>query len=187
MSGGAHTLHETIRNKISGTQKAIYLLDIQVPSAAHPHCIIGDAHRLPIKAHTFDTVVAGELVEHLRKPWLFFEECARILRSEGNLILTTPNLTFYRNLLFGANTGGSHVMVMTFDQLDLLLCSAGFEIVEVMFQPYTMEASPGVRKLFRYLFWLRRLIHYVLPKRFQEQIILLAKNRGNISNQHYKL
>lgn len=39
----------------------------------------------------FDTIVAGELIEHLGNPGLFLDRARRHLREDGALILTTPN------------------------------------------------------------------------------------------------
>jgi 2-polyprenyl-3-methyl-5-hydroxy-6-metoxy-1,4-benzoquinol methylase len=40
---------------------------------------------------TFDTVVAGELIEHLSNPGKFLDRCHEHLRTDGSLIITTPN------------------------------------------------------------------------------------------------
>lgn len=55
--------------------------------------IIADAHSLPFKNESFDTIIAGELIEHLVNPQRFLNETKRILDSKGRLILTTPNPT----------------------------------------------------------------------------------------------
>ena len=41
---------------------------------------------------SFDCVVAIEVIEHLENPRLFVREACRLLRAEGKLILSTPNL-----------------------------------------------------------------------------------------------
>jgi 2-polyprenyl-3-methyl-5-hydroxy-6-metoxy-1,4-benzoquinol methylase len=40
---------------------------------------------------TFDVIVAGEIIEHLKNPGLFLEGAAKHLKPGGILILTTPN------------------------------------------------------------------------------------------------
>jgi len=39
----------------------------------------------------FDTIVAGELIEHLANPGLFLKQARKHLRDGGNIVLTTPN------------------------------------------------------------------------------------------------
>jgi 2-polyprenyl-3-methyl-5-hydroxy-6-metoxy-1,4-benzoquinol methylase len=43
---------------------------------------------------TFDTIVAGELIEHLEDPGMFLRNMRRHLTSDGELLLTTPNVFF---------------------------------------------------------------------------------------------
>lgn len=38
----------------------------------------------------FDTIVAGELIEHLSNPGLFLDQARKHLKPDGRLILTTP-------------------------------------------------------------------------------------------------
>jgi 2-polyprenyl-3-methyl-5-hydroxy-6-metoxy-1,4-benzoquinol methylase len=45
-----------------------------------------------------DTIIAGELIEHLENPLGFLNECHRILKPGGVLIITTPNFSGTRYL-----------------------------------------------------------------------------------------
>ena len=49
---------------------------------------------LPFEDDSFDVVVAGELLEHMREPGAVVAEALRILRPEGRLVGSVPN--FYR-------------------------------------------------------------------------------------------
>lgn len=54
---------------------------------------------------TFDTIVAGELIEHLSNPGLFLDRARSHLDSDGRLIITTPYVftilyMLYANLKF---------------------------------------------------------------------------------------
>lgn len=50
----------------------------------------GDCCSMPFGRGTFDVIVAAALVEHLSNPLLFFQECNRVLKPEGLLMLTCP-------------------------------------------------------------------------------------------------
>lgn len=51
-----------------------------------------------------DIIVGAEIIEHIRNTDLFISELARISKGDGDIIITTPNLSSYFNrflLLFG--------------------------------------------------------------------------------------
>jgi len=65
-----------------------------------------DAQRLDELDESFDTIVAGELIEHLENPGLFLEACRRRLTEAGRLVLTTPNAFGPLYWLTYASSGG---------------------------------------------------------------------------------
>lgn len=52
---------------------------------------------LPFDDEQFDCVVFGELIEHLVDPDAALQEVSRILKRQGHLVLTTPNLASWFN------------------------------------------------------------------------------------------
>lgn len=60
--------------------------------------------KFPFESHFFDVVFAGEVIEHTTNDDVFLSEIYRVLKPEGILILTTPNLVSLGNrilMLFG--------------------------------------------------------------------------------------
>lgn len=53
--------------------------------------IVADAHCLPFRDSCFDTIFAGEVIEHLENPKLFISGAKRSIKDNGLFILTTPN------------------------------------------------------------------------------------------------
>ena len=56
--------------------------------------LVGDveAMDLPYDPASFDVVLCGDLVEHLRDPETFLARVRPLLRPDGRLVLTTPNV-----------------------------------------------------------------------------------------------
>lgn len=46
---------------------------------------------LPFPSGSFDTVITFQVIEHIRRDSFFVEEVARVLKPDGQLIISTPN------------------------------------------------------------------------------------------------
>jgi methionine biosynthesis protein MetW len=99
---------------------------------------------LPFESGAFDFVNAGEVVEQLYDTKLFFEECHRVLRPEGILIFTAPNLNSLGNRLKVVAGGypsmvgaypedhyGEHIRVFNLRKIRELCTETGFAIEDV--------------------------------------------------------
>jgi 2-polyprenyl-3-methyl-5-hydroxy-6-metoxy-1,4-benzoquinol methylase len=102
---------------------------------------IGDISKgIPLTAGIFDLVFAGEIIEHLYYTEKFLKEIYRVLKKDGQLVMTTPNVTSLGRrvmLLFGKNpylettsdeTTAGHVRYFTKDSLKTLLSHCGFRV-----------------------------------------------------------
>jgi 2-polyprenyl-3-methyl-5-hydroxy-6-metoxy-1,4-benzoquinol methylase len=74
-----------------------YVTSVELPTIATlaqrsgvPSVVAGDAEQLAFASKSFDVVLASEVVEHLWKPQNFLDEAHRVLRSDGYLIIETP-------------------------------------------------------------------------------------------------
>ena len=56
--------------------------------------VTGDVAHPSFREGFFDTVLAGELIEHLENHLKFLRDCRRLLRLGGRLIVSTPNPYF---------------------------------------------------------------------------------------------
>lgn len=57
-----------------------------------------DVVSLPYPDASFDAVVSLQVIEHVAQPGAFLQECGRVLRPGGTIVLSTPNrLTFSRD------------------------------------------------------------------------------------------
>jgi ubiquinone/menaquinone biosynthesis C-methylase UbiE len=50
-----------------------------------------DGMNIPLPDESVDLLYSGESIEHTRFPWLFLSEAYRVLKPNGQIIVTTPN------------------------------------------------------------------------------------------------
>lgn len=98
---------------------------------------------IPFEDDYFDVVFAGEIIEHMMDTDYFIRECYRVLRKEGSLVLTTPNLASFLNrclLLIGkypykvayCNIGAGHIRYYTYSVLESQLQKHNFKVVKAV-------------------------------------------------------
>jgi 2-polyprenyl-3-methyl-5-hydroxy-6-metoxy-1,4-benzoquinol methylase len=93
-----------------------------------------DAQYLPFPDCCFDTIVCSEVIEHLNKPEKILKEFERTLRPNGELVITTPNVSVRWAFLEAVWTRIRRKMLetnhkcLTRKRLRFLLDSTGFSI-----------------------------------------------------------
>lgn len=71
-----------------------------------------EGHQLPFPDSTFDVVILDEVIEHLVDTDSIMDEIHRVLRGDGQLLISTPNLASWFNrisLLLGVQPAFSEV------------------------------------------------------------------------------
>jgi SAM-dependent methyltransferase len=108
-------------------------------------------HALPFAAESFDAVVSTEVLEHLENPHHAVREFSRILRPQGTLVVTTPNILHVYSRMhflllgtcdyFDTLSGSSetafhgnkgHINPVGFPELRYALEQTGLEVHEVV-------------------------------------------------------
>lgn len=104
--------------------------------------------RFPLEDQSFDYISCIEGVEHLENHFGFVRECYRVLRPQGRLVLTTPNILNIASRLkyllsgfyslcprpineFSAVPVFDHINPLTYYQLRYMLHTNGFRITRI--------------------------------------------------------
>ena len=138
-----------------------------------------DAQAIPAEGEAFDSIVAGELIEHLEDPGAFLRGAARRLKPEGRLVLSTPQpfspVHFVQYLANPAIANEEHTCYFDLQTLGQLLQRCGFEIVEVRFVNDVRPEEGNWRM--QLLCRLGLIGTSLLPARFRTTVVVAARLR----------
>lgn len=70
-------------------------LDIERKSPALDY--LGDAHHLPFKDNSFETVFCSQVLEHVVSPKQVLKEIYRVLKPDGQAIISAPHIGYLHN------------------------------------------------------------------------------------------
>lgn len=139
--------------------------------------IVGDLNTPEIwkrigKHKPYDVVFASSVVEHLADPWRTLDRIYDVLRPEGELVLTIPNIAFWRSrlrLLLGkweyedyGIFDRTHTKFFTVFSMRNALKDAGFQVIEEKYDP-----AGGAK-------WFTPLLR-LFPNAYAHQVAFLAK------------
>jgi len=80
---------------------------------------------------SFDVILASHLIEHLNNPSSFLAEVNRVLKKNGHVFITTPNISGFQARLFGGRWRSAifdHLYLFSVRTLKKLLKNAGFKV-----------------------------------------------------------
>ena len=138
---------------------------------------VGDAERLSYHAK-FDTIILGEILEHLGNPGACLEGCRQALKPGGRIIISTPNifsamltLMYLKN--FDQAFNREHVLWFCPQTLRALVERCGFQVASFSFvddlAPDVVHDTPY--RLFTYL-WLG--IRWLFPRRYRNTMVVVC-------------
>lgn len=107
---------------------------------------IGDAHKLPFSAGSFDLVVCYETIEHVVSPPKMLKEIQRVLAKNGKAIVAMDSGSpLFRVIWFvwektkGRVWQRAHLHPFKHKELEELIKESGFKIVKKKFSHFGME------------------------------------------------
>ena len=173
----------------------------------------GDVTDIKFPDKYFDMVYLGETIEHVYDITKCFKEVKRVLKPDGYLAITTPNLAAWHNrllLLFGKCPINYHPSPITYSKSDEnnLKATHGKHLRDVPLHHYHIRLFT-IDRLFDYLelmgfkiikhdiinfttpdrrfLFIRRLLNYILPMNFKEGIVVIVKIMDSITNSKERL
>lgn len=118
----------------------------------------GWVERIQEKGYTsFDTILFGDVLEHTRNPDLILREAASLLKHNGNIIVSIPNVAYWRvrlGLLLGkwdyqdeGILDRTHLRFFTRSTIRELIETAGYQVIDqdvagYRLPPWLLRAFP---------------------------------------------
>ncbi|MCX6802057.1 MAG: class I SAM-dependent methyltransferase [Candidatus Diapherotrites archaeon] len=165
-------LHEGIAEKAG--KKNVIGIDIVV-EGFEPNIAKASAEKMPFRKECFDSIIAGEIIEHLKGPGAFVKECSRVLKKGGLLALSTPNKKSWVNRLFHSYEAPLHFSLFSLGELEALLEKNSFRVVSVKMFPYTAESSEGSQH--KWFMPFRKAVHFLMPDSLRENMCIIAEKQ----------
>lgn len=147
----------------------------------HEDFLVGDMTKtLAINDNSCDAVVCIDGIEHISNQFGFVREISRILKHQGEFVISTPNISSLRSRWKWLNTGHHHkcnspldennpsplhhIGMISFPEIRYLLHTNGFSVVEIKtnrYKPITWVYSLLLPFVFISTFW----VYYRTGKR----------------------
>lgn len=138
----------TLRLKNNGYSNVLAIDIKNIMHFDHENFKIGDmTQALPIEDNSTDALVCIDGIEHISKQFNFVKEVHRILKKDGELIISTPNISSLRSRWKWFTTGHHHkcgapldennpnplhhIGMISFPEIRYMLHANGFQIHEV--------------------------------------------------------
>ena len=131
------------------------------------HFLSGDGRNSTLKSNYYNIILSQEVIEHIIPPETYIKECSRILKSDGYLILTTPNKYYFDRVKGGNYSKQPIENLFTIDEIIKLLESE-FSIIKVTtiifakgnYGIYKILHNRFIFRFFLFLIYLKLINHY---------------------------
>ena len=127
----------------------------------------------------FDVIFASELIEHLSNPGMFLDCCAKHIKSDGRLILTTPNAFSLFTILdkfvkHEPSVNSDHTVYFNRTVLEKLLQKNGWYVEDVGYYDSFSGNAGWKREVVRMLY---HFVNLFSPK-FMDTLVVVAKKNS---------
>lgn len=142
-------------HEVIGVEESVSGIELARKNYHNCTFIQGSIYDFPYEevGNSFDLVVSAEVIEHLFSPRELPRVAKKILKPNGNLIITTPYHGYLKNLAlalsgrmdkhFTALWDGGHIKFFSVDSLQRLLTEEGYKNIQFKFgggSPYLWKS-----------------------------------------------
>ena len=172
-------LHRALRDRfddvwgIDLNAEAVHALDL-------PNTFVGDAQAIDLD-ESFDSVVAGEVIEHLEDPGRFLASAAEHLAPGGRIVLSTPQPFALLNIAYAWKnypktcSNPEHTLWMCPQTIQVLAERMGLRITHWEL----VESTRKVHDNPRYHWFVRTISALPLPERMKANCIIAVVEPGS--------
>lgn len=142
--------------------------------------VSGDVYSLPFENDSYETLIASEILEHLKEPYTALTEFHRVLKTKGRLILTVPNglnpIQFFKALRDKPHQEAEgHYFIYTPYCLQVMLKKSGFTVEQKHGVGF---AFPGSSKLpVKVQLWISGVFSRWFPSLATNLVVVARKKR----------
>lgn len=94
----------------------------------------GQLEELGLDANSYDAILMSHVIEHVHEGGRLLEECHRLLKESGRIVVITPNVAGYGHQRFGRNWRAldppRHLFLYSLETLTNLMRRVGFSDIE---------------------------------------------------------
>lgn len=150
----------------------------------------GDLQNAPVRLKSFDVIVMWDVIEHVPAPRETIRYCLELLRTNGALVLKTPDAralspsplspmrAMYRHFVYPANTA-EHVFHFTPESLSLMIRGLDIESYDISVGAergdWCERVVPGHNSFVRCLRWL--IMKYAYAQRWPYEFVVTVIKR----------
>lgn len=141
--------------------------------------VVGDSFHLPFADESFDCVIASEIIEHVVDPALFIKELFRVVKKDGELIVTTPykeKIQYYL-CIHCNNKTPAHAHIHSFDEKILAGLYKGNDLTEFNYNVFGDKLLIIFRAyviLQLFPFWLWRIKDWFFNTLFRNPVHIIC-------------
>jgi len=144
----------------------------------------GNIKNSGFEASTFDAITIWHVLEHLENPSETISECNRLLKPEGVLVISVPNLQSIQSRISGKHwfhlDVPCHLYHFSEKNLSQMLISKGFSIEEVNYFSWEQSIFGFIQSLFNMSGVTNNFLYDTLKSKQLRKDYTLASNLKNI-------